>query len=382
MSTTNDTSNQQQEESLAVVQRLPKDLLLIVFIHGFKGTDSTFENFPSRLQHILSESMSDVPVECVVFPAYETKGDLTAAVVRFADWLTTLTVQKEVANGGGAGRVKIVLCGHSMGGLLAADSLLEFVNTRPDKNAPLWPSIIGCIAFDTPFLGIHPFVFKNSATRVVEYANAARSVVSDAYSFFKGSESLTSPNPTLPQITAAASETASSTSRWTSWAPAAFAVGSAIVAGTAAGAAYMRRDDLTSGYSWASDHMKYVSSLWDEKAMRERVDNLLAAQVNHGIVFKTFYVLLPASPPAHPNSRTFVVLPPRSSPAFSHYYPAPNCVSTDEVQAHMGMFKAGNNDGYYRLGLATAQGVREAIMRNRMQYVSVTSNDEVPEKKI
>jgi hypothetical protein len=37
-----------------------------------------------------------------------------------------------------------------MGGLLAADSLREFVNTRPDKTAPLWPKIIACFAFDTP----------------------------------------------------------------------------------------------------------------------------------------------------------------------------------------------------------------------------------------
>lgn len=37
-----------------------------------------------------------------------------AAVERFADWLTTLTVNKEVANGsgGGAGKARIVLCGH------------------------------------------------------------------------------------------------------------------------------------------------------------------------------------------------------------------------------------------------------------------------------
>jgi hypothetical protein len=37
-----------------------------------------------------------------------------AAVEHFADWLTTLTVQREVANGqgGGAGKTKIVLCGH------------------------------------------------------------------------------------------------------------------------------------------------------------------------------------------------------------------------------------------------------------------------------
>lgn len=37
-----------------------------------------------------------------------------------------------------------------MGGLLIADTLLEFVNTRPDKECPLWPKIIACIAFDTP----------------------------------------------------------------------------------------------------------------------------------------------------------------------------------------------------------------------------------------
>lgn len=37
-----------------------------------------------------------------------------AAVEYFADWLTTLTVQREVADGegGGAGKVRIVLCGH------------------------------------------------------------------------------------------------------------------------------------------------------------------------------------------------------------------------------------------------------------------------------
>lgn len=38
----------------------------------------------------------------------------------------------------------------SMGGLLAADALIEFARTRPDPKAPLWPNIIACLAFDTP----------------------------------------------------------------------------------------------------------------------------------------------------------------------------------------------------------------------------------------
>lgn len=56
--------------STSVIKRIP-DLLLVVFVHGFKGTDETFGEFPNRLQHILAETTSDVSVECVVFPAYE-----------------------------------------------------------------------------------------------------------------------------------------------------------------------------------------------------------------------------------------------------------------------------------------------------------------------
>lgn len=37
-----------------------------------------------------------------------------------------------------------------MGGLLAADTLREFVRTRPDQSAPLWPNIVACFAYDTP----------------------------------------------------------------------------------------------------------------------------------------------------------------------------------------------------------------------------------------
>lgn len=51
-------------------------VLLIVFVHGFKGDDTTFRNFPSRLQHILSETLRGTVIDSVVFPVYETKGDL------------------------------------------------------------------------------------------------------------------------------------------------------------------------------------------------------------------------------------------------------------------------------------------------------------------
>lgn len=50
-------------------------ILLLVFIHGFKGTDTTFEEFPQRLQHLLTQTVPNLNVESLVFPAYEVRRD-------------------------------------------------------------------------------------------------------------------------------------------------------------------------------------------------------------------------------------------------------------------------------------------------------------------
>ncbi|KAI0921692.1 hypothetical protein AcV5_000785 [Taiwanofungus camphoratus] len=272
-------------------------LLLVVFIHGFKGTDTTFAGFPERLQHILSETISNVRVESVVFPAYETRGELAAAVIRFADWLTNLTVQREVANGlgGGASKAKVVLCGHSMGGLLAADALIEFVQTRPDTTAPLWPNIVACLAFDTPYLGLHPYVFKNGTTQAATYLRNARGVFSSFQSFPSKRGPTASVSQSVVEApvgpvasTQASPSTPTPTSIWQKWAPAAYAVGGAIAAGAAAGAAYYKRDEIEVGYKWASDHMKYVGTLWDENALRRRLERLLEIEEQMGVTFRTW----------------------------------------------------------------------------------------------
>jgi hypothetical protein len=44
----------------------------------FKGTDTTFASFPARLQHVLSDTIDNITAECIVFPAYETKGELVS----------------------------------------------------------------------------------------------------------------------------------------------------------------------------------------------------------------------------------------------------------------------------------------------------------------
>lgn len=40
---------------------------------SFKGTDSTFGQFPERLRHVLAETISGIVVESIVFPAYEVR---------------------------------------------------------------------------------------------------------------------------------------------------------------------------------------------------------------------------------------------------------------------------------------------------------------------
>ncbi|KAG6821566.1 hypothetical protein H0H93_000075 [Arthromyces matolae] len=290
-----------------------KEMLLVIFVHGFKGDDQSFGDFPSRLQHILAETVSEVIVECKVFPAYETKGDLNAAVIRFSDWLTTLTVEKEVELGGGAGKANI-------------------------------------------FLGIHPQVFKHGITKATEYASTAQTVGSAIFGAFAGlgANKATSTSPT-------ASSRSGSGSGWSSWAaPVAYAAGGALLAGAAAGSAYYKREDLGNSFMWVTDHLKYVGNLWDENSLSKRMDALAAMKDLAGVTFHVFYCLIPATPPFSA-SRTFILLPKRASPQYAYFSAANNSKALDEVQAHTGMFNVKGNDGYYELGLSTAKIVRESL---------------------
>ena len=52
----------------------------------------------------------------------------------------------------------VILLGHSMGGLLAAEAATDISN-NPERHPGAKPRrIIGMIAFDTPYLGMHPHV--------------------------------------------------------------------------------------------------------------------------------------------------------------------------------------------------------------------------------
>ena len=59
------------------------------------------------------------------------------------------------------------------------------------------------------------------------------------------------------------------------------------MAGAVAGGAYYKKDDLTQGLSWATDHLQFVGNLWDEEALNQRVEALIDIEKDRGVIFRT-----------------------------------------------------------------------------------------------
>lgn len=130
------------------------------------------------------------------------------------------------------------------------------------------------------YLGLHPFVFKNTATKAFGYVQSAHQLAT-SLGFFQSSSGPSTPTSSgAPRLAGAIAappspSSAKGASPWSKWAaPAAYTLGGLVLGGAAAGTAYMRRDDLGLGYTWATDHMRYVGTLWDEARMKQRVEEL------------------------------------------------------------------------------------------------------------
>ena len=164
------------------------------------------------------------------------------------------------------------------------------------------PSTLSCYTYSVlylivisslQYLGLHPDVFKDSANQAVGYVKQANELFSATTSFFRSRSSsgtqFTSPPPAAPKAIAALPPPPSPSNEggWKKWAPAAYAVGGALLAVGAAGAAYYKRDEIGVGYKWAVDHMKYVGNLWDEAALKKRLEDLLQIEEKMGVMFRT-----------------------------------------------------------------------------------------------
>ncbi|KAL5604125.1 hypothetical protein BROUX41_002114 [Berkeleyomyces rouxiae] len=123
--------------------------LLIVYIHGFYGNDESFRAFPEHVHNHLRQLLRETHiVYSKIYPRYKTYRAIEVGRDIFSTWLAP-----HVADG----RTDVVLVGHSMGGILAAEvALLTSPPAAPGLVPRLKHNILGIVALDTPFLGLHP----------------------------------------------------------------------------------------------------------------------------------------------------------------------------------------------------------------------------------
>ena len=137
----------------------------------------------------------------------------------------------------------------------------------------------------------------------------------------------------------------------------------AVAAGGAA--AYMKRDTITAGWSWATSHLEFVGCLVRGEELKTRMASLIAAHKDRGIGFADMYTVLGAGAPTKPGTsvaggfveigggkepgdRTFCNLPTREE--WKDYWEgAVNDKVAEEIGAHMSMFLPRENPGYYKL---------------------------------
>ncbi|KAI1266732.1 hypothetical protein F5Y18DRAFT_445174 [Xylariaceae sp. FL1019] len=133
------SSTESLAPSLPPYEEFERRKLLVIYIHGFMGNDTSFQSFPAHVHKYLKLALSDShAIHSKIYPRYKTYKSIEIARDNFSKWLEP----HESPN------TDVVLIGHSMGGLLSADVVL--------MHGYFKHRILGQVALDAPLLGMHP----------------------------------------------------------------------------------------------------------------------------------------------------------------------------------------------------------------------------------
>ncbi|XXG96762.1 hypothetical protein Hte_003053 [Hypoxylon texense] len=386
-----------------------KKTLLLCFIHGFKGGDDTFgekSEFAQHLAALVSAALPKVNVRAVTYPRYETRGDLQQCVSRFREWLQNKVIDIEVSNGTPSPTVepsvRTILIGHSMGGIVAAETAIAIASDLPiaatttttaqqqqddlvsdDKastkveidepltSALMFPYIQGVLAFDTPFLGISPGVVAHGAEGHYNSATAALTQLSGLSNIFWGNYNQAAGNATADKKPAGAlpapeapkekrqdqkpANAGGGGGGW-GWGRIAMIAGAAGAIAAGGAAAYANREQITTGWSWVGSHLEFVGCLARGEELRSRVAKMARLDRELGVGFANMYTRLGRAAASKQVSmvgtvmgsqRTFCNLPARQAAGL--WKEAINDKAKDEIGAHMAMFEPKENPGYRQL---------------------------------
>ena len=293
--------------------------------------------------------------------------------------------------------VRTILIGHSMGGIVAADTLLAITSepaiktaasskiptSRPPTPSPfMFPYIQGILAFDTPYLGISPGVVAYGAESHYKTATTAYSALSEVAGAF-GWGAATSSNASKPTqqkkaITAgpeaakeamAASMTtrstdAAATPAWQRFGKVAMFAGAAGALAAGGAAAYLKKDSLTEGWNWVGSHLEFVGCLMRGEELKARLNGLSKLRSTKQIGFadlvtvlgkagqrqgKTFAGGLIETGGVDAEDKRMFCSMPKTRELQSLFEGMINEKASDETVAHTTMFAPRENPGYYRL---------------------------------
>ncbi|KAF4806001.1 Signal recognition particle subunit SRP54 [Colletotrichum siamense] len=340
--------------------------LLLCFIHGFKGNDDTFREFPDDLKRVVTKQLPDHRVESIVYPKYETKGELAEATEAFLAW-----------------------------GFVAADALFLAVNERahanPSEDDPIFPPIQGILTFDTPYNGLARSMFVYGA-----FSNYQK--VSSVFNVMTALSAAAPASLARLGTRRAATSAVASTARnpgWKTWQLVAVRTGTvgAIAAGGVAayvnreaimnglknlnkesvkegyrqsidalgqGLAYINRGNVGRSFAWLSDHFTFVGALLKQKELNRRLERMGALK---GVGIHDFYASLGENGYWQGGyfvpERTFCAVPDESHAAYPLFSRQVLRKVDDEVQAHMSLFDPEKNEDYEKMTDKAADLVTE-----------------------
>jgi pimeloyl-ACP methyl ester carboxylesterase len=391
--------------------------LLLVFIHGFKGGDDTFGKFPEHLRALISHALPKVDVLAVAYPRFETRGELKECVVRFREWLENKVIDIEVAHQTPSPTidpsVHTILVGHSMGGIVAAETLLLLARDQPlppqrpdglnfasntalhsttgtshpnpDPPSPtasglMFPHIQGLLLFDTPFLGLNPSMVAHSLEGTGKMASSAYGALNEilpAFGWGSKSESALPATASKPiGALPAPGVDAAAAPKWQSWGKYAMFAGAAgAVAAGGAAALYSQKEKISAGWGWASSHLLFVGDLVKPEHLKKRVAEVEGECQARGLGCANLYTNLGAgaregygvTAAVAGKERTFCNLPVKVGDAKGEeqqgmrWLKALNEKAKDETSAHMSMFFPRDNPGFYGLGQTAKELVAQWV---------------------
>jgi hypothetical protein len=214
--------------------------------------------------------------------------------------------------------VKTMLLCHSMGGIVGVDSLFAMI----DDKDPIHTSILGILAFDTPYFGLNPPVIHRTISSGV---NTISSAVNSAREWVpKGLFA----SKSTSQATVASQPTKAA---WGLGATMA-AVGAGAVAVGAL--SYLAKDPIV-------NHLQFVGVLYKPDELARRMKRLSEIRT---VGFAVFYSVTTAASAEGEGERTFCIVP--ADKMGGKWIRQENGLAKDEVEAHCGMFSRSSNDHY------------------------------------